>query len=365
MRRLLRHLPAPQSTTFELPTVVFLQNQAGTGPVDSVGANHNTASNASGNSATATGAGSANGSAGSIAQQGGPGAQGPSASGQQAVGLQSAAAASGGAANESEAIAATQASQQVALGTNTGSIGSLAGANAAAADGAVQSGAVNASALAGASINAAGSSGAGAGATGNVPTLSQQPITSANGEPVVVRTVSSGPTLPSSSLYVVNAQNGNHPLVETDPAFTNRQNWLSSDYMLQALSLDPALQQKRLGDGFYEQQLVQQQIAQLTGRRFLGTTPATTLSIRHCCKTAPPSPRRMVCARGGTQRRAGGAADQRSGLAGLPERHHAGWLRAKRAGSQGLCSGPTRRSQRHRHSDQRRHDIRQNRWRCQ
>ena len=259
-----------QSTTFELPTVVFLQNQAGTGPGDSVGANHNTGSNASGNSATATGAGSANGSAGSIAQQGGPGAQGPSASGQQAVGLQSAAAASGGAANESEAIAATQASQQVALGTNTGSIGSLAGANAAGADGAVQSGAVNASALAGASINAAGSSGAGAGATGNVPTLSQQPITSANGEPVVVRTVSSGPTLPSSSLYVVNAQNGNHPLVETDPAFTNRQNWLSSDYMLQALSLDPALQQKRLGDGFYEQQLVQQQIAQLTGRRFLG-----------------------------------------------------------------------------------------------
>ncbi|TYK67505.1 filamentous hemagglutinin N-terminal domain-containing protein, partial [Comamonas sp. Z3] len=259
-----------QSTTFELPTVVFLQNQAGTGPVDSVGANHNTGSNASGNGATATGAGSANGSAGSIAQQGGPGAQGPSASGQQAVGLQSAAAASGGAANESEAIAATQASQQVALGTNTGSIGSLAGANAAGADGAVQSGAVNASALAGASINAAGSSGAGAGVTGNVPTVSQQPITSANGEAVVVRTVSSGPTLPSSSLYVVNAQNGNHPLVETDPAFTNRQNWLSSDYMLQALSLDPALQQKRLGDGFYEQQLVQQQIAQLTGRRFLG-----------------------------------------------------------------------------------------------
>ncbi|MHA6911495.1 hemagglutinin repeat-containing protein, partial [Ralstonia pseudosolanacearum] len=32
---------------------------------------------------------------------------------------------------------------------------------------------------------------------------------------------------------------------------------------------DPALTQKRLGDGFYEQKLVREQVAQLTGRRFL------------------------------------------------------------------------------------------------
>lgn len=58
-------------------------------------------------------------------------------------------------------------------------------------------------------------------------------------------------------------------LIETDPRFANYQQWLSSDYMLKALSYDPVYQTKRLGDGFYEQRLVREQINQLTGRRFL------------------------------------------------------------------------------------------------
>lgn len=58
-------------------------------------------------------------------------------------------------------------------------------------------------------------------------------------------------------------------LIETNPRFTNYRSWLSSDYMLQQLAFDPAMTQKRLGDGFYEQRLVREQIAQLTGRRFL------------------------------------------------------------------------------------------------
>ncbi|MDQ5958961.1 MAG: filamentous hemagglutinin, partial [Pseudomonadota bacterium] len=45
--------------------------------------------------------------------------------------------------------------------------------------------------------------------------------------------------------------------------------WISSDYMLAQLALDPATTQKRLGDGFYEQRLITEQVAQLTGRRFL------------------------------------------------------------------------------------------------
>ena len=36
-----------------------------------------------------------------------------------------------------------------------------------------------------------------------------------------------------------------------------------------ALGIDIASTQKRLGDGFYEQRLISEQIAQLTGRRFL------------------------------------------------------------------------------------------------
>ncbi|WP_296592158.1 hemagglutinin repeat-containing protein [Methylophaga sp.] len=58
-------------------------------------------------------------------------------------------------------------------------------------------------------------------------------------------------------------------LIETNPRFANYRSWLSSDYMLQQLTFDPATTQKRLGDGFYEQRLVREQIAQLTGRRFL------------------------------------------------------------------------------------------------
>lgn len=58
-------------------------------------------------------------------------------------------------------------------------------------------------------------------------------------------------------------------LIETNPRFANYRSWLSSDYMMQQLTFDPATTQKRLGDGFYEQRLVREQIAQLTGRRFL------------------------------------------------------------------------------------------------
>lgn len=58
-------------------------------------------------------------------------------------------------------------------------------------------------------------------------------------------------------------------LIETDPRFADFRHWISSDYMLDRLGLDPALVQKRLGDGFYEQRLLNEQIAQLTGRRFL------------------------------------------------------------------------------------------------
>ena len=55
-------------------------------------------------------------------------------------------------------------------------------------------------------------------------------------------------------------------VIETDPNFTNRRNFLSSDYVLSRLKLDPMNIQKRLGDGYYEQQLVMQEIMRQTGR---------------------------------------------------------------------------------------------------
>lgn len=76
-------------------------------------------------------------------------------------------------------------------------------------------------------------------------------------------------TVPNNSLYHTNPNASAGYYVETNPRFANYRTWLSSDYMLNAMSYDPATVQKRLGDGFYEQRLIREQIAQLTGLRFL------------------------------------------------------------------------------------------------
>lgn len=87
---------------------------------------------------------------------------------------------------------------------------------------------------------------------------------------ITVRTISQDYlTLPSNALFITTKDSQAKYLIETDPAFANYKKWLSSDYMLDALGLDPAMQQKRLGDGYYEQRLVQDQVAKLTGFRFL------------------------------------------------------------------------------------------------
>ncbi|MFZ7236240.1 hemagglutinin repeat-containing protein [Avibacterium gallinarum] len=75
--------------------------------------------------------------------------------------------------------------------------------------------------------------------------------------------------LPQASLYQINPDAPNGYLVETDPRFIDRKQWLGSDYMFNALRYDHENVQKRLGDGYYEQRLINEQIHQLTGRRFL------------------------------------------------------------------------------------------------
>ena len=75
--------------------------------------------------------------------------------------------------------------------------------------------------------------------------------------------------LPSASLFVLHGEPSARYVVETDPRFTNLRQFLSSDYYLKQLQLDPAFQLKRLGDGFYEQQLINDQVLTLTGRRYL------------------------------------------------------------------------------------------------
>ncbi|MEH8076553.1 hemagglutinin repeat-containing protein [Gallibacterium anatis] len=85
-----------------------------------------------------------------------------------------------------------------------------------------------------------------------------------------IRAVLPNQLLPQASLYRLNLATNSHVLVETDPRFANKQKWLSSDYMFDALRADPQTMLKRLGDGYYEQRLINEQINQLTGQRFLG-----------------------------------------------------------------------------------------------
>jgi len=83
------------------------------------------------------------------------------------------------------------------------------------------------------------------------------------------QTTPGGFVLPSNGLYHIYADPGRKYLVETDPRFVDYRTFLSSDYMLQRLAYNMETAEKRLGDGFYEQKLVRDQITQLTGRRYL------------------------------------------------------------------------------------------------
>lgn len=58
-------------------------------------------------------------------------------------------------------------------------------------------------------------------------------------------------------------------LIETNRKFADYQNFLFSDYLLNRIEADPEKVAKRLGDGYYEQKLVTEQLTELTGRRYL------------------------------------------------------------------------------------------------
>ena len=89
------------------------------------------------------------------------------------------------------------------------------------------------------------------------------------GPAIVVRSGGVNISVPNNSLFSLSANPNSGYLIETDQRFADYRNWLSSDYLLNALAINPAITQKRLGDGFYEQKLIREQVAQLTGRRFL------------------------------------------------------------------------------------------------
>ncbi|KMN83988.1 hypothetical protein VK98_00790 [Chromobacterium sp. LK11] len=82
--------------------------------------------------------------------------------------------------------------------------------------------------------------------------------------------VAGGYSLPNNGLFQTRPAPAQPYLVETDPRFIQYNNFISSDYLLKQLGYDPSRVEKRLGDGFYEQQLVSRAVTELTGKRFIG-----------------------------------------------------------------------------------------------
>lgn len=77
-------------------------------------------------------------------------------------------------------------------------------------------------------------------------------------------------TIPQGGLFRPNPSPNASYVIETNPAFTNQKSFMSSDYFFGQLGVDLTHIPKRLGDGFYEQQLVRNEVTALTGRALLG-----------------------------------------------------------------------------------------------
>ncbi len=58
-------------------------------------------------------------------------------------------------------------------------------------------------------------------------------------------------------------------LIETNPALTERKQFLNSDYLLSGLGMNPDASKKRLGDGLYEQRLIRDAVVARTGQRYI------------------------------------------------------------------------------------------------
>ncbi|WP_053155735.1 filamentous hemagglutinin N-terminal domain-containing protein [Pseudomonas sp. Pf153] len=83
--------------------------------------------------------------------------------------------------------------------------------------------------------------------------------------PASIQTVARVQGVPDTSFKT----NPQKYLIETNPALTELKSFMSSDYLLGELKYDPDQSTKRLGDGLYEQRLIQQAVVARTGQRFI------------------------------------------------------------------------------------------------
>ncbi|AZD30693.1 two-partner secretion domain-containing protein [Pseudomonas chlororaphis] len=100
--------------------------------------------------------------------------------------------------------------------------------------------------------------------------------------PVASQAVARVQGLPDSSFK----PNPQKYLIETNPVLTDLKQFMSSDYLLAGLGYDPDISAKRLGDGFYEQRLVQQAITARTGQAFLAGQTSNEAQFKYLMNNA-------------------------------------------------------------------------------
>ncbi|QEO77445.1 filamentous hemagglutinin N-terminal domain-containing protein [Pseudomonas brassicacearum] len=83
--------------------------------------------------------------------------------------------------------------------------------------------------------------------------------------PVTGQTVARVTGLPSTAV----TSTPHKYLIETNPVLTDLKSFTSSDYLLTKLGYDADTSAKRLGDGLFEQRLIQQAVVARTGQRFI------------------------------------------------------------------------------------------------
>ncbi|MEE4918438.1 filamentous hemagglutinin N-terminal domain-containing protein [Pseudomonas alliivorans] len=87
-------------------------------------------------------------------------------------------------------------------------------------------------------------------------------------------------------------------LIETNPVLTELKQFMSSDYLLAGLGYDPEVSAKRLGDGLYEQRLVQQAVVARTGQAFIQGQTSNEAQFKYLMNNAIASKQRLNLAVG-------------------------------------------------------------------
>ncbi|MDP4572233.1 hemagglutinin repeat-containing protein [Pseudomonas sp. LPH60] len=89
-----------------------------------------------------------------------------------------------------------------------------------------------------------------------------------------------------SGLFKVSRNPQHKYLIETNPAFANLKQFISSDYLLSRIGFNSDQTQRRLGDGLYEQRLIREAVIARTGQRFIAGLDSDQAMFRHLMDNA-------------------------------------------------------------------------------